>query len=173
MRTFCNDLAHAIPHTIRINRGKSNLTTLAEKALERGAEKIIIVDRWKGNLGKIQLFEMGDTGMIQYYPLIYMQSVKLRRNFGYKLSKTTKYLTLQTDFEILFEAQKLANALANFFNIRKQSTEESFPSNTHITMQISLKAIHHNVQITFVQTPQKIEIGPRITVSHLIWKPPK
>ena len=170
MRTFCNDLAHTIPHTIRINRGKSSLTTLAEKALEHGAEKIVIADRWKGNLGKIQLFEINDTGLTRYYPLIYVKNVRLRRTFGRKPSKATKCLTLQTDFEIPFEAQKLGNALANFLNIRKKSIEETCAPSTQTAMHISLKTTHH-IQITFMQTPQKIEIGPRITISHLIWKP--
>jgi hypothetical protein len=101
-----------------------------------------------------------------------VKNAKLQRTFEYKLSKATKYLTLQTDPEVPFEAQKLADVLANFLNIPKQSNEETFPQAPKTTMQISLNRARR-IQITFLQTPQKIEVGPRIIVSHLIWKPRK
>jgi U3 small nucleolar ribonucleoprotein protein IMP4 len=172
IRTFCNDLTHTLPNSIRINRGKSSLNTLAEKALEHEAERIIIADRWKGNLGKIQLFTLGDTGLIQFYPIIYVKSVKLRRDFGHTRGKTAKSLILQTTPEIPSEARKLADALTQFLNTPKQPTDNSLPPNTQIIMHISLNPTRR-IQITFLQTPEKNEIGPRITISHLIWKPRK
>lgn len=171
IRTFCKDLANMIPNTLRFNRGKSSLTTLAEKALEHQAQKIIIADRWKGGLGKIQLFTMGETDLEEYRPLIYVKSMKLRREFKHAPTRAVKHLTIQTEPRIPLEAQKLADALANFLNIQHLA-EEPFQSNTQTTMHISLNP-SHRIQITFLQIPRKIEIGPRITVSHLIWSQPK
>ncbi len=172
IRTFCKDLANTIPNTLRFNRGKSSLTTLAEKALEHQAEKIIIADRWKGGLGKIQLFTMGETGLEEYRPLIYVKSMKLRREFKHAPARAVRHLTIQTEPRVPFEVQKLADVLANFFNIQKHSTEETSHPSTRTTMHISLTPARR-IQITFLQTPQNVEIGPRITVSHLIWSPSK
>lgn len=172
IRTFCNDLTRSIPNSVRINRGKSSLDSLAEKALEHETGKIIISDRWKGGLGKIQLFKVGNTGLIQFYPLIYVKKVKLRRTFGHVRTKAVKSLTLQIETEIPPEAHDLGDALSHFLNIPKLSTDETLSPNTQAVMHISLNAARR-IQITFLQTPQKTEIGPRITVSHLIWKPQK
>lgn len=170
-RTFCNELAHTIPNTTRINRGKANLDTLAEKTLQNQAQKIMIVDRWKGNLGKIQLYTIGDTGLTQYYPTIYVKSMKLRRDFGRQKAKQTRNLTMQTSTNNL-EAQKLADTISHFLNIPKQLPKPPPPTTTQTTMRISLNKANR-IQITFLLLPQKIEIGPRITVAHLIWKPTK
>lgn len=172
IRTFCNDLTHTLPNSIRITRGKSSLNTLAEKALEHEAERLIIADRWKGNLGKIQLFTLGDTGLVQFHPTIYVKNVKLRRDFGRTRRKTAKSLILQTTPEIPSEARKLADALAHFFNTPKHSTDDPLPPNTQTIMHILLNSAQR-IQITFLQAPEKNEIGPQITVSHLIWKPRK
>ncbi len=170
-RTFCNDLADTIPNITRINRGKSNLDTIAERALQHQAQKIIITDRWKGNLGKIQLYTMGGTGLTPCYPIIYVKNVKLRRDFGHQKAKTTKNLTIQTDTNNL-EAQKLADTLSHFLSIPPQLPKLLHPTSRQTTIHISLNTANR-IQITFLQTPQKVEIGPRITVAHLAWKSTK
>jgi len=172
MRTFCNDLARSIPRSMRINRGKSSLDTLAEKALEHEAEKVIICDRWKGGLGKLHLFELGSSGLVQFYPLMCVRKVKLQKTFGYVRSKAAKSLILQTESGISFEARKLADILSHFFNIPKLTSDETLSPNTQAAMDISLNAARR-IQITFLQTPRKIEIGPRITISYLTWRPRK
>jgi len=40
------------------------------------------------------------------------------------------------------------------------------------SMHISSNALQRT-QITFVLLPKKIEVGPRITVSHVSWETPK
>lgn len=172
IRTFCNDLTRSIPNSLRANRGKSSLDNLAEKALEYEAGKVIICDRWKGGLGKIQLFEVGGSGFVQFYPLICVKKVNLRRTFGHVRSKAVKSLILQTEGELSFEAHKLADALSHFFKIPRLTTDKTLSPNAQTIMQISLDAARR-IQITFLHTSRKIEIGLRITISHLIWSPRK
>ncbi len=170
IRTFCNDLTHAIPNSIRINRGKSSLDTVAEKALECEIEKIIIADRWKGGLGKVQLFEMGDTGLVQLHPIIYVKDVKLRREFRPARGKKVESLVFQAETEAPFEIQRLANSLSEFLNISKLSTDETPVSDRGTLIYISFSQANR-IQLTFLQLPRRVEVGPRITVSHLIWRP--
>ena len=56
IRTLCRELAHVIPNAVRVNRGKLSLDGVAERALEFGADHVIIIDRWKGGPGEIQFF---------------------------------------------------------------------------------------------------------------------
>lgn len=175
IRTFCNDITCVIPNSLRINRGKSNLDTLAEKALKHKAERVIISDRWKGGLGRIQLFKIGNTGLIRVYPIIYLKSVMFRKTFQYAQTKTTEFVPIQTETEISFEAHELADALSHFLNTSRLSSEEPPSPTIPVVMQISLNNTQ-SIQIKFINTacaPQRIEIGPRISISHLIWKPRK
>ncbi len=171
-RTFCNDLAHSLLNARKVTRGKSSLDVLAEKALEHAAERIIIADRWKGGVGKIQLFTLGDAGLEQFYPILYVKNVKLRKMFKEAHPRKAKLLVLQTEPKASLEAYELSDALADFFRIAKQSSEEALTSATQRAMHISLNK-SRQIQITFLQTSRKVEVGPRVTLSHLVWKSQK
>jgi len=86
IRTFCNDLARCIPNSMRINRGKLSREGLAEKAYELEADRVIIVDRWKGGPGKIELFNVREA-LVGVPPLIYIRGIKLQREMGFPKSR--------------------------------------------------------------------------------------
>lgn len=157
---------------MRINRGKSSLNALAEKAFVCGAEKIIVSDRWKGGLGKIQLFELGNVGLVRVYPTLYVKKLKLHREFGHIRTKKVKSLVVQASNQNPIGVRRLAIALSNFLNVSKLPIKRAL-SGDAVIMSISLNPAQR-MQITFLQTtPKKIEIGPQITISHLIWTPRK
>jgi rRNA maturation protein Rpf1 len=149
-----------------MNRGKSSLISLAERTLEYDAEKTIIVDRWKGGVGKLQLFEIGENGLTQHYPIIYVKATKLRRDFPNARRRTATALTLQTTPNLPLRAKKLADALSGFLNIHKAASADVFPQDAR-TMRISINDADR-IQINFLQPPET-EIGPRIIISHLVW----
>lgn len=149
-----------------MNRGKSSLITLAEKTLEHHAEKSVIVDRWKGGVGKLQLFEIAESGFTRHYPIIYVKSTKLRRDFPHTRRRSATILTLQAAPNIPLPAKKLADALSHFLDIPEIPFENALPESARL-IHLSLNNAHR-IQITFLQ-PQETEIGPRITISHLVW----
>ena len=165
-RTFCNDLTHSLLNARKITRGKSNLDKLAERALEHSAERIIVTDRWKGGVGKINLFTLSKSGLTQIVPIIYVKNVKPRRAFRKTHSGQIHRLVLQIESKTSLEAHRFTDVLANFLGIQKQSSEEALTSNFDAAMNISLNKTR-NIQITFLQTPTKIEVGPQIILSHL------
>lgn len=167
IRSFCKDLTYTFPETFKINRGKLNLYGLAEKAMKLKAEKVLIVNRWKGGPGKIELYEVGEGGLKPIPPLIYVRSVLLRRNFkAIPHGKRIKSIALETDETISRETRRLEEALSNFFSIpivKHEAAQEGFDA----VMQV--KESHQGLNITFSLTPKMVEIGPRIRISHLIW----
>jgi len=164
-RTFCNDLERSVPNLTRINRGKLGLDGIAEKALELDADRVAIVNQWKGGLGKIGLFEAGASGLVPSPPLIYIRSMRLRREFGAKI-KPVRSLVISTTPRDSSEIERLAEAFSKFFRIPRSSDGDVFTYEA--VMRISMDA-SHRTQITFVLLPQAIEVGPRITVSHAVW----
>jgi U3 small nucleolar ribonucleoprotein protein IMP4 len=167
IRTFCKDLSHTIPNILRINRGKLSLEGLAAKALELGAKKVIIVDRWKGGPGKIELYRL-EGNLQPLPPLIYLRGVKLRREFQMMpRGRRIKSTAIMTSPKPSQEVSRLEKALSDFLELPIISSEDEF-RNYNAIMQITTTSAGELV-VTFKLLPENVEIGPRMRISHLIW----
>lgn len=169
MRTFCHDLARGIPLTIQVNRGKLSIDGIAEKALECNADRVVIVSRWKGRLGKIELYKIGAAGLAPFPPVVYVKNIKLQREFeGKRRGSRIKSLAIILSSEAPSEARKIAKAFSEFFKIPLLSVEQAVTEGYQASMHVSLDSLNRS-QLTFLLLPQKVELGPRITISHLLW----
>jgi len=168
IRTFCNDLTRVILGMVRVNRGKMSMDEVAEEALEQGADRVIIVDRWQGGLGKIEFFHIGALGLTSFSPSLYLAGIRLQREFQpAKLKPLHSLVITQSDDDSL----RMADTLSKFLNIPVLPEKEALLK-YQVAMHISSDA-KRRVQITFMLLPQKVEIGPRITLSPVMWKPTK
>ncbi|HIE13979.1 TPA: hypothetical protein EYP70_01765 [Candidatus Bathyarchaeota archaeon] len=166
IRTFLHDLTSVIPRTFRINRGKSSLEDLAEEAASRGLKKVIVIDRWKGEPGRIRLFKTGATKLIEVIPRIYIRGIKLQREFGVKKRPKVRLLHIRKPKVGGAEAKKFVASLSNFIEVPVVDGEQD--QRCDAELRLSLDEEKHFV-ITFFLSPQGVEIGPRIRISHLIW----
>ena len=168
IRTFCNDLARCIPNSIRINRGKLSREGIAEKALELEADRVIIIDRWKGGPGKIEFFKV-DEGLTGVPPLIYIRGIKLQREMGFPKSRPFHSLAITAVYtKGEEEIPKLAGAFSEFFKAPITTLEGPLMQSYQVFMHVSRDA-SERIRITFFKLPENREIGPRIIVSHVIW----
>lgn len=167
MRTLCRDLARSIPKAFRVNRGKMSLDGVAEKALELNADRVVILNRWKGGPGKIELFQVGSGGLSPVPPLLYVAGVRLQREFK-KRTGPIKSIAVTTTPEASPEVVKIAESLANFLRAPLSSVGEAV-SRYQASMRLSSNASGH-IQITFLLFPEAVEAGPRITLSHALWE---
>jgi U3 small nucleolar ribonucleoprotein protein IMP4 len=167
IRTFCKDLSHTLPNVLRINRGKLSLEGVAAKAIELGAEKVVIVDRWKGGPGKIELYRV--NGRLQPIPpLIYLRGVKLRREFQtMPRGKRIKSVAIAASPKPSQEVSRLEKAFSDFFGIPIISREDEYGCYNAL-MLIATNPVGEIVT-TFRLLPENLEIGPRMRISHLIW----
>jgi hypothetical protein len=154
-----------------MNRGKSNMDSLAERALEREATKIIIIDRWKGNIGRMKLFEIGDSGLVQEYPIIHVRNVSLPRKHKAMLPGTVRSLVIQLEGGAPAQAKRLTDDLWRFFETSPETAKRIQAESNQITMQIS--AQRPFIQISLVKGKQRPETGLRLDVSHLTWRDEK
>lgn len=170
IRTFCSDLSRTFPNIVHVNRGKLSLEGVAEKALELEAEGVMIVDRWKGGPGKVQLFKVEEGGLKAFPLLIYLKGVKLRRDFKGLPStiRRAKSVAIVRQPETPSEIEKLENAFSKFFNVPVFSIEEAVKRNCDIVMQTSVDQANR-ATITFKLVPELAEVGPKLKISHLIW----
>jgi len=166
IRSFANDLARSIPGAVRVNRGKLSRLGVAEKALELGADRVILIDRWKGVPGKVELLLVGEGGLRHHPPLIYVAGIKLQRECGARVGPA-KRLSLAVMGDAGPEVARLAEALSSFLKAPLIQSIEG------VSGRLMLFSSHpkHFARITFLDAPELYEVGPVISVRHLIWNP--
>jgi rRNA maturation protein Rpf1 len=141
---------------------------VAEKALENNANRVTIVDRWKGGPGKIRFFNVDSTGLNAVPPLIYVSGIRLQRTFGKPEAKKARSLAVTLPSEESNQTSRVARFLSDFLHVPTLHMEEA-SVNYQYALLVSLDSVQR-MQITFLLLPEKVEIGPRISVSHVIWE---
>ncbi|MEM3551327.1 MAG: hypothetical protein QXN87_06920 [Candidatus Bathyarchaeia archaeon] len=170
IRTFCKDLSCIIPGTIRINRGKLSLKEVAEKAIESNVEKIILVDRWKAGPGKIQLFKIERGDLKPTPPLIYLRGVKLRREFREVPPKGRRIKSIFiAASSASSEVEKLERALSEFLEVPLISIDSSDRDDFDALIEVG-EELSGSITVKVRLIPELFEVGPRMNISHIIWK---
>jgi len=169
MRAFCRDLANSIPDVVRVNRGKMSLDGVAEKAIELEADRVVVVDRWHGGPGKINLFQVSSTGLKPVPPLMLISGIRLRREFEEGTRRVrSSAITLEPDDSA--ELTRVAGHLSKYFGLHVLSLDDA-SENHRASMHFSFDSSMH-IQVTFMLLGRMVEIGPRVTLSKLIWEVP-
>lgn len=169
MRTFCRDLANSIPDVVRVNRGKMSLDGVAEKAIELEADRVVVVDRWRGGPGKISLFQVSSTGLKPVPPLMLIKGIRLRRDLNEgRRGVRSSAITLEPEDSA--ELTRIAGRMSKYLGLPVLSLDEA-SENHRASMHFSFDSSRH-IQITFLLLSRMVEIGPRVTLSKLIWEVP-
>jgi rRNA maturation protein Rpf1 len=165
IRSFCHDFAGSLPNIVRINRGKLNRDGIIEKAFEINADRVIIVDRWKGGSGKIHLFAIEETEPNPVNLLIYIKGLKLRREFKMKTKPVKSFIITMSNTSS--RGRKIAESLAHFFDISMLPSKQAihkYSASMHISTDASGRPT-----ITFVLLPELTEIGPRLSLAKVMF----
>ncbi len=140
---------------------------VAEKAIEFKADRIITVDRWHGGPGKINLFHLSSTEMKPVSPLMLLYGIRLRREFKEGTGRI-KSSVITVEQKTTPELKRITQNLSKYFGLPTQSLNEASGDN-QASMHLSLDS-SQRIQITFLDLQQMVEIGPRLTLSKLIWE---
>ena len=138
---------------------------ICEKAIDVGADKILIIDRWKGRPGRMRFFEARKK-LSQIPPQLYIRGVKLRRDF-----KTKR----RFPYEVYIEAprnikfQKLSEVFSRFFELPIIESNMTDKPQRFIVMRFSSDP-NGTTRISFYLMPKNVEVGPRIRISHAVWE---
>lgn len=77
-RSFVKDLSLAVPHSVRINRGKATLSELALKATSLGAYGVVVLLEMRGNPSSLLYAEPRGSGLVRMF-LLKIDGVSLLR----------------------------------------------------------------------------------------------
>ena len=165
IRTFCRDLVNSIPDVVRVNRGKMSLDGVAEKAIEVEADKVVVVDRWCGGPGRINLYKLSN-GLEPVPPLMMIKGIRLRREFE-NVKKRGRSSAITFEPENSAALARIAGELSQFFGLPVMSLDaasEKHAAAVHLSFDRS-----RCLQMSFLRLQRMVEIGPRVTFSKLIW----
>jgi rRNA maturation protein Rpf1 len=151
---------------LRVNRGKLSLDGVAEKALELEADKVMVVDRWRDGFGQISLFHVSSTGLVPVTPIMHLSNVCLRRELT-KATKRFRSSVVTVAPNTSPNVERAALKLSQFLGLPFMSLTEA--AELHRASLHFMLGSSKRVQVTFMVLGRMVEIGPRITVSKLIW----
>ena len=169
IRSLCRDFVNSIPDVVRVNRGKMSLDGVAERAIEVDADRVVVVDRWRGGLGKINLFRISSTGLTSVPPLMLITGIRLRREFK-EVARRVRSSAITLEHDDSAELIRIAGRLSQFFDLSVLSVDEAarkYGASMHFSFDSSRR-----LQITFMRLQRMVEIGPRVTLSKLVWEVP-
>ncbi|PVX23374.1 MAG: hypothetical protein CW691_10720 [Candidatus Bathyarchaeum sp.] len=139
---------------------------VAEKAIELEADQVIVVDRWNGGPGRINLFVVSSTGLKPVSPLIFLSGIRLRRELKESTRRSCSS-AVTVEPKSVPELGRAAGCLSQFFGLPLMSLDEA--SEKHrVSMHFSSDP-KGRLQASFLLLGRMLEIGPRLTISKLIW----
>jgi len=151
---------------MRTNRGKMSLEQLAERAVEEGISRLVIIERWKGGSGRIKLYKIEGGEIVQEPPQIYIQGIRLQREFE-RGEVIAKSLMISKPENETSDVIMLAQAFSDFLGIPMMNANE--PLSIYKAAMEIRRSKTRKISLSFLLTPRMTEIGPRVTVSHLVW----
>ena len=170
VRSLCNDLVLSIPGLVRVNRGKMSLLEVAERALQLGSNKFIVVDRWKGGPGRIRFFSTSNEVFREVPPRIYVSGVKLRREFNIPhewIKGKINFLFLNVSGNVNPEIEKFSSSISEFFRLPVfEKSAEVMGYEAYMNISTGEDCW---VYMSFFLLPRRVEIGPCIKISHVVW----
>jgi len=169
IRRFCRDLACSIPKVTRVNRGKMSQDGVVEKAIELEADRVIIVERWHGGPGKISFFWVSSNGLKRVPPVMLMSRIHLRRELTEGTRRVSSSL-ITLEPKSSREIEQIVGLLSQYLDLPVLPLDKAYEDN-RVSIHLSFDS-SRRLKITFMILGQMLEMGPRLTVSRLIWEVP-
>jgi rRNA maturation protein Rpf1 len=164
------DLHTVIPHSHRVSRGKMSLEDLAETASEFGVKYVMLVARWRGSPGKLEFYRPNRGNLKLLPPIIYIKGVRFQREYEVAWRKLRirpkKLFTLKGCGG---DAVKIAEALSKFFNSRGWVESVEGAERDTVCLKVGEAKPHHIAFYSMVGG-RAVEIGPSLTVRHVVWR---
>ncbi|MFQ6075740.1 MAG: Brix domain-containing protein [Candidatus Bathyarchaeia archaeon] len=169
VRSFFKDLERVIPGARRVNRGKLSMEGVAERVVELGGDRVILIERWKGGPGKVGLYRLRSGKLDQAYPVLYLAGVKTQDEYGQE-TRIRRGLVVTVSKQSSKRIKRIAQALADFLKIgviEADSGGLEFQASLHIS-----PAVGYEARLVFTTPPVAMEVGPAMVVRRTIWEKP-
>jgi rRNA maturation protein Rpf1 len=166
IRRFSHDLNRVIAKSIYIHRGKLNMTGIIERARTINADKVILIERWKGEVGRLRFYYVSSNTFTSTPPLLIIRSVKTQSELGRK-TRIEPDIGLVISENLNSNEEKLLQFLSHFLQIplHKEKTIKA-----EYSTALDLNSLPNgDLRLTVTSPPLCNEVGPRITIRKVVW----
>lgn len=139
------------------------MADLMEIARGMGCDRVLLITRWRGSPGKLEMMEIDGGGFEAIPPLIYLKGIKLRREFGVEGRFIASAITMGP---VKREGVELARSLSSF--LRMPMIEDRGAPRVAASLHISEDRTG-SLRVAVTSPPKAKEVGPAFTIRHLIW----
>ncbi|RLE57762.1 MAG: hypothetical protein DRJ40_00660 [Thermoprotei archaeon] len=174
IRSFCKELAAALPNAIKVNRGKMNIEAVAIRAYELGLDHVIIVGARKGgNPGHMKFMKV-EEDTYYFLPLaIVMGGVKLLREFpeGIKPHKVSSAMIVTEDHQPDF-VHIFTEALAEVLDLPSCSVPKLHDLRGSCDSLIYARKARYKylIILNFLDSRSFKPIGPELRIEKFVYK---
>lgn len=166
IRRFSHDLNRILAKSVYINRGKLNMSGVIESARNINADKVILIERWKGDVGRLRFYYVSSNTFTDTPPLLIIRSVKTQSELGRK-KRIGPNIGLVRSKNLNSNNEKLLHFLSHFLQIPLH-IEETIK--TEYATALSLSSLPEgDLRLTVTSPPLISEVGPRITIRKVVW----
>jgi rRNA maturation protein Rpf1 len=166
IRRFSRDLNRVLPNCVYVNRGKQNVVGIIENARTHNADKVILVERWKGGVGKLRFYSVSSNAFTVTPPLLILRSVKTQADFGRK-KRIGRKIGFTLSKNISRSGEKLLQFLVHFLQIPLQIENSA---KTGYSAALNLSSLPDgDIRLTVTSPPLSREVGPRINIKKIVW----
>ncbi|MHA1708868.1 MAG: hypothetical protein ACTSXJ_03485 [Candidatus Baldrarchaeia archaeon] len=154
-----------------------SLEGVALRAIELGADRIILVSVYKGNPGKMHFFEVSSETFKRLGPDMLLAGVKLQRDLGIRSLRRHNSLGVVTTGSANNEIRKLADALGYILKSEVyvlDSMERAADLREEKGLELILKVEEDRrslAALSFYSLLNEKIVGPIIRVKKLFWEP--
>jgi hypothetical protein len=164
LNSLLKELTHVVPRSEIIRRGKSSREELASKLHENGFSHAIVLYRWHGGPGRIDFFAVSTDGISSLSPSALLKNVKLGREFPNRAKCIATAVTHGED--LTEETLRFCHTLSNSLELPevRASDISRIRTSFHVT-----DLPDRTIQLAVTSPAARLEVGPRISVSRLLW----
>jgi rRNA maturation protein Rpf1 len=168
IRRFSHDLNRLIAKSIYINRGKLNMIGIIERARTIDADRVILVERWKGEVGRLRFYYVSLNAFTATPPLLIIRSVKTQYELGQKTRIEPNIgLVIPKLASLNSNEEKLLQFLSHFLQIPLYIEKTV---KTMCSTALSLNSLPNgDLKLIVTSPPLCNEVGPRITIRKVVW----
>lgn len=142
------------------------MTGVVESARNINADKVILVERWRGDVGRLRFYYVSSNTFTVTPPLLIIRSVKTQSEFGQK----TRYqpnIGLVVSKTLNSDEEKLLQFLSHFLQIPLHMEKTI---QTEYSTAISLSSLPNgDLKLTITSPSLHNEVGPRIIIRKVVW----
>lgn len=166
LNSLVKDLAHALPSSRVVRRGKCSREELATRLHEEGFSHAVIIYRWHGGPGRLDFNSINSDGLSPLPPNLLLKEARLGRENSNRVKCVATAITRAK--EASAEARRFCSALSLAFEL--PLTEPLNPMATtgkasfHVT-----QTSNGIIQLALTSPPGQGEVGPKLTISRLTW----